>query len=246
MTVIAFPSRRVLEERGGGRRVDRQGQLGELWQIVEVVRGYRSPRDPVDAQHPLPTWDHWVACALDVTDETLVAAQPLGELSLGPSLTDAPFRQPHETRPEPEQRRYVALSYLVNGHCNHANAEYDAMAYCVLVMRPGNRLREMRQRAGLSQAELAERYGADQGTISNWENSKRPLSIEKMRGLARVLGCTVADLLGDEDNPDRLDDTERALIEQYREADEQQREMIARVAAPVTPYRPQRSADKAA
>lgn len=108
------------------------------------------------------------------------------------------------------------------------------MAYSVLVMRPGNRLREMRKRAGLNQAQLAEVSGATQTAISNYENGRRPLSLHRMRIFAKALGCTVADLLDPADNPYMLDESERDLVDKYRAADALQREMVERVAAPAS------------
>jgi transcriptional regulator with XRE-family HTH domain len=90
----------------------------------------------------------------------------------------------------------------------------------------------MRKRAGLNQAQLAERSGATQTAISNYENGRRPLSLHRMRVFARLLDCTVADLLDPADNPYMLDDEERELVDRFRNADPLQREMVKRVAAP--------------
>lgn len=110
------------------------------------------------------------------------------------------------------------------------------MLYPLLVMRPGNRLREMRKRAGLDQDELAAAVGATQPAISNLENGKRPLTIEWMRILARALNCSPADFLTDEDNPDRLSPDERAIVHQYRHANQTERETLQRVSAAVLAY----------
>lgn len=110
--------------------------------------------------------------------------------------------------------------------------EYKQMAY-VLAMRPRNRIRELRKAAGLTQIQLASRTGISQPAISQLENDERPLDVDWMRTLAREFGCTPADLLPDEDNPDRLSEEERALLAAFRSAGEQQREMIRRVSEPV-------------
>lgn len=59
-------------------------------------------------------------------------------------------------------------------------------------------IREYRKRAGMTQAELAARMDVDQSAVSLWEAGKtRPL--RKMRErLAKVLGCTVEELLADD------------------------------------------------
>lgn len=104
-------------------------------------------------------------------------------------------------------------------------------------MNPSNRLRELRKKAGLTQTELANLAGVSQAAISQVENDTRPLTVDWMRIFARILGCTVADLLGDDDNPHRPSDEERELLEHYRSADEAQREMIQRVAEPLQQFR---------
>lgn len=101
-----------------------------------------------------------------------------------------------------------------------------------LAMKPRNRLRQLRKAAGLSQAELAARTGVSQPAISQLENDVIAMDTGWMRAFARELDCTPADLLADEDNPDRLSDEERALIHSFREANAVQREMVLRVAAP--------------
>lgn len=106
----------------------------------------------------------------------------------------------------------------------------------MLVMFPTNRVRELRKKAGLSQIELARAAGISQPAISQIENDTRPLTVDWMRTLARILGCQPADLLGDEDNPYRPNEEEQALLAMWREADPAQREMIRRVAAPVQGY----------
>lgn len=109
----------------------------------------------------------------------------------------------------------------------------------MLAMHPSNRIRELRKRAKLSQTELAELSGVSQPAISQIENDERPLNVDWMRTFAKIFDCAPVDLLGDQDNPDRLSEDERRIVQQYREADELQREMIARVAEPRRGYRPE-------
>lgn len=103
----------------------------------------------------------------------------------------------------------------------------------ILCMHPNNRVRELRRRAGMSQTDLARAAGISQPAISQIENDTRPLTIDWMRAIARILGCTPADLLSDSDNPDRLESQERELVQNFREADASQRELVRRVAEPV-------------
>ena len=87
------------------------------------------------------------------------------------------------------------------------------------------------------QAELAERTGVSQPAISQIENDVLAMDVAWMRAFARELECETADLLADEDNPDRLTEEERELIHSFRSASTDQRMMIQRVAEPLQEFR---------
>ncbi|MFZ5704934.1 MAG: helix-turn-helix transcriptional regulator [Pseudomonadota bacterium] len=106
------------------------------------------------------------------------------------------------------------------------------MSY-VLYMFPDNRIREFRKKAGLTQAELGKAVGLHQTQIGNLENGTRELTFEWARRIADALDCLLVDLLTEKDNPFRLSDEERRLIEHYRTADEAQKALVARVAEPL-------------
>jgi transcriptional regulator with XRE-family HTH domain len=63
------------------------------------------------------------------------------------------------------------------------------------------RLRHIREQAGLSQPELSEISGVAQGTISDIELGKRKPRGRTLRKLAQVLGVEVADLIGESEVP---------------------------------------------
>lgn len=99
-------------------------------------------------------------------------------------------------------------------------------------MNPSNRLRELRKKAGLSQAAMAELSGVSQPTISQMENDVLGIDTRWLRTFARILNCAPADILPDQDNPDRLSEEERALIAAYRAASPDARAVISRLAGP--------------
>ena len=71
-----------------------------------------------------------------------------------------------------------------------------------------NYLRQWRDKAGLSQDELAEKVGTTKSVISLLENEKRPLSSKWLRRLAVALGTTpgrILDVNPEEANADVLD-----------------------------------------
>lgn len=110
------------------------------------------------------------------------------------------------------------------------------MAY-ILLMHPRNRIRELRKQAKLTQDELGRLAGVSQEAISQLENDKRPLTVDWMRTFARIFSVSTVDLLADEDNPNRLTDEEKKLLEAYRTAPTEQQTMIQRVAEPLPEFR---------
>lgn len=65
----------------------------------------------------------------------------------------------------------------------------------------GTRLLTFRKAAGLTQAELAQRVGETQGNISFWERTDKPPRSDVLARLARVLGVSVEELLGEPSSP---------------------------------------------
>jgi transcriptional regulator with XRE-family HTH domain len=59
----------------------------------------------------------------------------------------------------------------------------------------GRRLREARQRAGLSQAQVAERAGIKQTHVSRVERGHRNLTLDTIEALAQAVGCAVSIVL---------------------------------------------------
>lgn len=60
----------------------------------------------------------------------------------------------------------------------------------------GARLNEARQRAGLSQAELAATVGVERRVMAHWERRSVTLRPEQLVALATALGTTTDELLG--------------------------------------------------
>lgn len=67
----------------------------------------------------------------------------------------------------------------------------------------GNKIKELRKQAGLSQQELAQKLGVTQKSICNYENDTRfPKGQNVIKGLADIFGVTVDYLLENTDNKD--------------------------------------------
>lgn len=59
----------------------------------------------------------------------------------------------------------------------------------------GEKLKEVRTEAKLTQAELAEKLGVTQRDISRWETGKRVPSALMVKKMAQVLDCRMDDLV---------------------------------------------------
>jgi transcriptional regulator with XRE-family HTH domain len=80
---------------------------------------------------------------------------------------------------------------------------HAALYFCSLVaylqaMELGEKIKKLRQAAGLNQKEVAERAGVDPGMLSKIENRGQNPSLEILRRIASVIGCSVVDLLPDD------------------------------------------------
>lgn len=105
--------------------------------------------------------------------------------------------------------------------------------------RHSNRIRTLRKLHGMTQQELGQRIGCSHAQVSDLERCVVALTHEWMTKIAAAFDCAAADLLPDEDNPDRLTTEERDLVQLYRSADIEQREKLARLADIIIPFKPE-------
>lgn len=99
----------------------------------------------------------------------------------------------------------------------------------------GERIRDMRKRKGMTQADLAKKAGIKRATISAAEVGTNNPSTTTVALIASALGCTVAELLG-EGAPaaapsDGLTPTERQLIRDFRALNTQGQEFVLQAVA---------------
>lgn len=58
-----------------------------------------------------------------------------------------------------------------------------------------NKVKQLRQKNGLAQAELAARINVSQSTVAMWENGKAYPRFKSLIKLAKIFGCSVSDLI---------------------------------------------------
>ena len=82
----------------------------------------------------------------------------------------------------------------------------------------GERVRMLRERAGLSQAELGNKAGINPNSISNWELGIAYPQYSGIKRLCRALNCSADELLG---RPlVGLNESDSALLVKIRQLDE--------------------------
>ena len=62
-------------------------------------------------------------------------------------------------------------------------------------MEISDRLKELREKAGLTQEELAEKMGVQRNTVWRWENKKANLRADNIQRLSSALNIDVSDLM---------------------------------------------------
>lgn len=83
-----------------------------------------------------------------------------------------------------------------------------------------HRVRHMRKQAGKTIEELAAAIQMKAPHLSMLERGLRPLSLDRMQEIAEALGCSTADLLADQDNPDRLPSPIAEIVDRLERMDE--------------------------
>ncbi len=61
---------------------------------------------------------------------------------------------------------------------------------------PGNEIKAVRKKAGMTQTELAEQLGVSKGTVAMWELNQRCPSVKMLQKICVVLGTTPDSILG--------------------------------------------------
>lgn len=59
-----------------------------------------------------------------------------------------------------------------------------------------NRIRELREGKGLSQAQLAEELSVHMNTVGNWEDGTTEPKSSNLADMARLFGCSVEHVMG--------------------------------------------------
>ena len=59
------------------------------------------------------------------------------------------------------------------------------------------KIKKLRERAGLTQEELATHFKVDRSAVAKWETGCAKPSVDKLPMLAKLLGCTIDELYED-------------------------------------------------
>ena len=91
-------------------------------------------------------------------------------------------------------------------------------------------MREARRRAGLSQAELAERSGTTQSGIARWESNRTSPSLEDVRRIVRLCDLDLEVAIVPQDDSD-IAQAERLLALSPQERVERHQRLVRQLAA---------------
>lgn len=98
-----------------------------------------------------------------------------------------------------------------------------------------NRLRELRQKRGWRQEDLAQLLNARQQTVGRYETEERSLDVETIHKLCDIFGVTADYLLGRSEMPSpEISAEEWAVVAALRLADERTRQLVALALEPWT------------
>ncbi len=61
---------------------------------------------------------------------------------------------------------------------------------------PGDEIKAVRKKAGMTQMELAERLGVSKGAVAMWELNQRSPSVKMLQKICVVIGTTPDSILG--------------------------------------------------
>lgn len=100
----------------------------------------------------------------------------------------------------------------------------------------GERLHVLREQAGLSQQQLAERLGLTQRAYAYWERNPVALRPEQVVQLAQALGVTTEELLGEQNGKSRGKGPAGKMRQLFEAASRLSRSQQQKVAAVLEPF----------
>lgn len=90
-----------------------------------------------------------------------------------------------------------------------------------------NKIRDLRQKAGMKQSDLAKMLNCANTAISKYENGQLDIGSVTICRLCDIFGCTADYLLGrSELKTTELSDEEIRLLQAYRRGDDRARDMV--------------------
>jgi ribosome-binding protein aMBF1 (putative translation factor) len=107
--------------------------------------------------------------------------------------------------------KYFKYSFAIPHNCLYILIDFPIGEGCFMTL--GQRLRHLRELAGLSQNELARRANIPQPVISDVERGKqKSMTLENGRRIARVLGVTLDFLAGSGDEDEQAESMAAATV----------------------------------
>jgi transcriptional regulator with XRE-family HTH domain len=89
----------------------------------------------------------------------------------------------------------IAL-FIYDQYAGHVQAVFESLLYDADMAKTASRLKALREVAGISQRELARQIGERQSNIQFWETTGKIPRSDVLAPLAKALGVTVEEVLG--------------------------------------------------
>ena len=90
----------------------------------------------------------------------------------------------------------------------------------------GERIKRLRKEKKLTQSQLGEFLGVEKSAVAKWENGRtKNLKRETIQAMAQLFGVRPSYILEGDDYKIMLNQQEIILVQQFREADEQQKRL---------------------
>ena len=117
----------------------------------------------------------------------------------------------------------------------HMQAVFSSVLYNVDMAKAASRLRELRERAGLTLRELSRQIGEDHSNVGYWERSGKIPRSDVLMPIAKSLGVTVEELLG-EARPKRVLSPGGRMRQLFESASKLPRSQQEKVLAVLEPF----------
>ena len=105
-------------------------------------------------------------------------------------------------------------------------------------MTLGEKLKEARKRAGLSQGQLSEKLGISRSAVAKWETDKGIPDVDNLKAISELLGMSIDNLLNESEGIDKSVIKERIDLSKYEGSRRAKKDKCVREKYPMAKINP--------